>query len=263
MILTDQRQNDELIGEDEDCVVFEYPGLNEPIIILYEDNQVIAAVKPAGVLSQQDHTGKPDMLTILKAYIKEKYNKPGNVFLGLVHRLDQPVRGVMVFARTSKSASRLSEQIRTRTVEKEYLAVVSGQPPQSDGVLKNILKKDRGANRVQVSSKPGGGRMAVLRYRHVGSGRDGGLSLLRIELETGRAHQIRVQLAEAGCPIWGDQRYNERARRGQSIALLAYRYSFRHPTKKTKLDITALPEDAPPWDQFQDLIQHHIHKEKG
>ncbi|MGI6546017.1 MAG: RluA family pseudouridine synthase [Fastidiosipilaceae bacterium] len=263
MILPDQPQNDESIGEDEDHFVFVYPGLNDPIVILYEDNQVIAAIKPAGVLSQQDHTGKPDMLTILKTYIKEKYNKPGNVFLGLVHRLDQPVRGVMVFARTSKSASRLSEQIRTRTVEKEYLAVVSGRPPQSNGVLKNALKKDRAANRVQVSSKSAGGRMAVLRYQHIGSSREGGLSLLRIELETGRAHQIRVQLAEAGCPIWGDQRYNETARHGQPIALLAHRYSFWHPTRKTRLDITAPLEDVPPWDQFEDLIKQHIHCEKG
>ncbi|HOB20331.1 MAG TPA: RluA family pseudouridine synthase [Candidatus Atribacteria bacterium] len=219
--------------------------------IVYEDNHLLAAIKPPNILSQADHTGDADMLTLLKGYIKEKYQKPGNVFLGLVHRLDRPVGGIMVFARTSKAASRLSEQIRGRSFEKHYLAVVIGTGLKQRDRLIHHLKKDRTGNKVYVvDSRTTGSMEAILDYDLLAvSGR---LSLIKVRLLTGRPHQIRVQLQAIGHPLYGDRLYgpDERGLHACPIALWAYRLKFEHPTKKDILDLTAGPPDAYPWSLF-------------
>jgi len=192
------------------------------IKVLYEDNHVICAVKPSGILSQEDSSGAPDMLSILKRYIKEKYKKQGDVYLGLVHRLDRPVGGVMVFARTSKAAGRLSEQIRNRTVKKTYLAVLNGVPDAMSGHLEHRIKKDRNVNLVRVSEAGDIDKInkeyASLEYMVITSVTDTGnaslndgareaFSLVRTILHTGRPHQIRAQFAYIGHPIVGDRKY--------------------------------------------------------
>ena len=206
--------------------------------ILYEDNHLLVVVKPPNLPVQADSSGDDDLLSILKRYIKEKYEKPGDVYLGLCHRLDRPVGGVMVFARTSKAASRLVAQFKGRTAKKRYVAVVEGDPPQSGDVL-SYLRETDGVKRVEVLSAPApGAKEACLRYERLAE-RDG-YSLLEIALLTGRKHQIRAQLAALGYPIRFDQRYNPRPERGQ-IALWAYELCIEHPTKKESMRFTALP----------------------
>jgi 23S rRNA pseudouridine1911/1915/1917 synthase len=175
--------------------------------ILYLDNQILAAIKPPGVLSQADGSGNPDMLTLLKADLKVRFNKPGDVFLGLLHRLDQPVGGVMLFAKTSKAASRLSAQIREHRWQKYYLAVVDGCPEPAAGRLEDTIRKDRQANRSVTTSRHEG-QAAWLDYRRLEYRPDLNRSLLAIRLGTGRGHQIRLQLASRGWPIVGDRRYH-------------------------------------------------------
>ena len=216
--------------------------------VLFEDNHLIVAIKPSGVLSQSDGSNAPDMLTILKAYIKEKYQKPGEVYLGLVHRLDRPVSGVMVFARTSKAASRLSEQIRTRKVEKIYRCVVNGVL-EGEGRLENFILKDESRNTVTVSDtgKPGF-KASYLDYRALKSKE--GLTLVEVKLGTGRSHQIRAQMAHAGFPLIGDQKYGKKDNRTKDIALEAYKLSFEHPVKR---EFIAFESPIPlgfPWNLF-------------
>ena len=208
--------------------------------MIFEDNHIIVAVKAANEPSQADESGDADMLALIKGYIKEKYKKPGAVYLGLVHRLDRPVGGVMVFARTSKAAERLSSQFRGHGVSKRYAAIVEGAA-EYRAQLQDVLLRDEGAGatRVVQSGTPGA-KEARLRYTR--QAEKGGLSLLDVELFTGRRHQIRVQLEAAGLPIWGDQRYNAKARAGQQIALWAYSLEFEHPTKRERMRFTALPE---------------------
>lgn len=232
---------------------------DQPIEIIYEDNHVLVVRKPAGVLSQADASGKPDLLTLLKENIKRRYQKPGAVFLGLVHRLDQPVSGLMVFARTSKAASRLSEQVRAHQLGKHYLAVVHGCPVPASGRLEDDLYKDQQANRVQVVA-PGQGQQAYLDYERVAYDCGQDCSLLRITLGTGRSHQIRVQFASRGWPLLGDQRYGRQTRQeGQKnkarldLALFAYRLSFKHPTRDEVLDFTIEPPAVYPWSCFASL----------
>ena len=216
--------------------------------VLYEDNHLIVAIKPAGVLSQSDGSNAPDMLTILKAYIKEKYQKPGEVYLGLVHRLDRPVSGVMVFARTSKAASRLSEQIRTRRVEKIYRCVVNGVL-EGEGRLENFISKDEASNSVTVSDveKPGF-KASYLDYRALAS--KDGMTLVEVKLGTGRSHQIRAQMAHAGHPLIGDQKYGKKDNRTKDIALEAYKLSFEHPVKREFITFEAPVPDTFPWSLF-------------
>ena len=216
--------------------------------VLYEDNHLIVAIKPAGVLSQSDGSNAPDMLTILKAYIKEKYQKPGEVYLGLVHRLDRPVSGVMVFARTSKAASRLSEQIRTRRVEKIYRCVVNGVL-EGEGRLENFISKDEASNTVTVSDveKPGF-KASYLDYRALAS--KDGMTLVEVKLGTGRSHQIRAQMAHAGHPLIGDQKYGKKDERTKDIALEAYKLSFEHPVKREFITFEAPVPDIFPWSLF-------------
>ena len=201
--------------------------------ILYEDNHIIVAVKPRGVMSQGDGSDKPDMLTILKDYIKEKYNKPGNVFLGLVHRLDTNTKGVMVFARTSKAASRLSEAIRKREFKKRYLATVEGVIDNTDYVLlENYIKKDEKQKKSFVQN---GGDLASLEYKALKSYKIGGTTVTDVDilLHTGRFHQIRCQMANLGHPLYGDAKYGSRNKIEQDeFPLVAYSLEFAHPTTK-------------------------------
>ena len=216
--------------------------------VLFEDNHIIVAIKPAGVLSQGDGSNAPDMLTILKAYIKEKYKKPGEVYLGLVHRLDRPVSGVMVFARTSKAASRLSEQIRNRRVEKIYRCVVNGVL-EGEGRLENFISKDETRNIVTVidTEKPGF-KASYLDYRALAV--KAGLTLTEVKLGTGRSHQIRAQMAHAGYPLIGDQKYGKKDDRTKDIALEAYKLSFEHPVKREFITFEAPIPESYPWSLF-------------
>ena len=216
------------------------------LTILYEDNHVIVVIKPVGVLSQQDHTQDADMLTLIKQYIKVTYQKPGNVFLGLVHRLDRMVGGVMVFAKTSKAASRLSEQIRARIVEKKYYAVVHGKI-DSHGKLVDYLYKNQNQNHVIVVAKNDlGAKYAELSYSLLSYKEH--LSFVDVDLKTGRPHQIRVQLSHHGYPLYGDKRYGKPNESG-NIALYAYSLAFFHPITKEKLLFTHSPQQFP-FDKF-------------
>ena len=216
--------------------------------VLFEDNHIIVAIKPAGVLSQGDGSNAPDMLTILKAYIKEKYKKPGEVYLGLVHRLDRPVSGVMVFARTSKAASRLSEQIRNRRVEKIYRCVVNGVL-EGEGRLENFISKDETRNIVTViDTEKSGFKSSYLDYRALAV--KDGLTLTEVKLGTGRSHQIRAQMAHAGYPLIGDQKYGKKDDRTKDIALEAYKLSFEHPVKHEFITFEAPIPESYPWSLF-------------
>ncbi len=203
--------------------------------IIFEDNHLLVAYKPAGFLSQSDGTDAPDMLTYLKAYIKEKYNKPGNVYLGLVHRLDRNVSGVMVFARTSKCASRLSEQIRKGTFSKRYRARVQGKLT-GEGTLVNYLVKDERVNKVTVFDKevPGSKRCEL---KYSAGEFDGEFTDVDVKLLTGRSHQIRAQFAHAGHPLEGDVKYGGK-KSGDGIGLVSWYLSFAHPTTGEKLEFT-------------------------
>ena len=209
------------------------------INIIYEDNHLLVAEKPINVPVQADSSGDEDFLTMLKKYLKEKYNKPGDVYLGLVHRLDRPVGGVMVFAKTSKAASRLSKQIQKHEFKKIYMAVTQGKVSES-GTFKDKLKKDEKTNITKVSDD---GKEAELSYNLVGFVNN--LSLVRISLKTGRSHQIRVQFASRKIPLYGDQKYNPNAVKDQ-IALFASMIEFKHPiTKETMSFELPLPERYP------------------
>jgi 23S rRNA pseudouridine1911/1915/1917 synthase len=212
--------------------------------VFHEDNHLLVLYKPAGLVMQPDSRHRLNLVDMAKAWLKERYSKPGRVFAGMVHRLDAPVAGVLVLARTSKAASRLSEQFRAGSVRKTYLAVVQGRPKRSTDRLVNQLAR-RGRY-----SRPGDGeldvtRVAALSYRLVET--RAGLSLLEVHLETGRRHQIRAQLAAAGCPIWGDVNYGAPLSLPHGrIALLAHRLSFIHPTlQKTFGFISPIPQGWP------------------
>ena len=215
--------------------------------ILYEDNHIIVVEKKPNIPSQADKTEDIDMITIIKQYIKEKYQKPGNVYLGLVHRLDRPVGGIMVFAKTSKAASRLSDQVRTKTFKKKYLAVVDGKLNTEKGTLEDYLYKDERNNISKVVDKnKKNSKLAKLDYKVLKYNEIKNLSLLEINLHTGRHHQIRVQLANFGHSIFGDQKYGTRGQ-GKQIALWAYELSFEHPTTKEIMTFKDLPEPVGTW----------------
>ena len=215
--------------------------------ILFEDNHIIVVEKKPNVPSQADKTEDEDMLTIVKQYIKEKYNKPGNVYLGLVHRLDRPVGGVMIFAKTSKAAARLSEQVRSKIFKKKYLAVVDGKIEKQVGTLENYLYKDERLNMSRVVSKDKkNAKLAKLDYKVLKYNEIKNLSLLEINLHTGRHHQIRVQLSNFGHSIFGDQKYGNRGQ-GKQIALWAYELTIEHPITKEKITFKDLPEAVGTW----------------
>ena len=222
--------------------------------VIYEDNHIIVVEKPPNVPSQADKTTDEDMLTIIKKYIKEKYNKPGNVYLGLVHRLDRPVGGVMVFAKTSKAASRLSEQVRNKTFKKEYLAIVDGKLDVKSGTLEDYLVKNERNNLSKVTNKETkNAKYAKLDYEVLKYSKEINLSVLRILLHTGRHHQIRVQLANMGHSICGDQKYGTRGR-GKQISLWAYKLTIEHPITKESMTFTDIPEKIGPWVILEDIM---------
>ena len=225
------------------------------IKILYEDNHVLAAVKPPNLPSQSDLSGDSDMLTLLKDYIAQKYNKPGQAYLGLVHRLDRPVGGVMVFARTSKAAARLSEQFSAHSTQKTYLAVLEKET-NTPMRLENYLTQKQGQSvRVLTSPAPGAKRASLI-SEPIACRQ--GLTLSRVTLETGRKHQIRAQHAFAGCPIWGDNRYGH-GRPGMQIALWAMSLTIEHPTTHAKIALCCPPPMTRPWDGFRAEIENLTH----
>lgn len=211
--------------------------------VIFEDNHLLVVEKPVNVPMQEDESKDLDLLTMAKAYLKETYNKPGNVYCGLVHRLDRPVGGVVVFAKTSKAASRLSESVRTHAMTKAYQAVVVGTLPK-EKVLKDYLYKDEKTNLTKVV-KENQGKYAELSYTLLKS--EGQTHRIEIRLVTGRSHQIRVQFASRGCPLWGDQRYNPTAKPGQQLALWAVRLGFPHPVTKEFLEFTSEPPQDGIW----------------
>ncbi len=212
--------------------------------VIYEDNHIIVVEKIINVPSQADKTGDMDMLTIIKDYLKEKYNKPGNVYLGLVHRLDRPVGGVMVFAKTSKAASRLSEEVRNKTLQKTYLVICNGKMEKDKDTLVDYLWKDEKKNTSYVVKKTKkNAKEAVLDYEVLKYDDKQNLSLLKVNLHTGRHHQIRLQLSSRMHAIYGDNKYHGRGA-GTGIRLWAYELKFKHPVTKEELTFKI----SPPWD---------------
>lgn len=219
----------------------------EKINILYEDNHLLVVEKPVNLLSQADNTEEEDLVSRLKNFIKVRDQKPGNVFIGLVHRLDRPVGGIMVFAKTSKAASRLSNSIRIHEVQKHYLAILDSASLPKERILEDYLVKDSKQNRVFVTNSTQG-KLARLSYRVLSQRKN--LSLVHIELETGRPHQIRVQFSSRGWPLLNDQRYHPHPKKEQ-ICLFAYELSFPHPTTKEILSFRLFPRPTGDWAIFQ------------
>ena len=220
------------------------------LIILHEDNHVIVVLKPQNVPCCPDESADDNLLDWVKRYIKKKYDKAGNAFVGLVHRLDRPTGGVMVFAKTSKAASRLSEQMKNGGFEKRYLAVLCGCPSKKKATLENYLRKNSVNNTVYVCTQTEeGAKFASLDYEI--KNESSGLSLAEINLHTGRTHQIRVQFSSINCPVYGDMRYGgEKAVKGR-LALWAFSLRFTHPVTGEKLRFMAEPpEDISPWNKF-------------
>lgn len=220
----------------------ELPRIN----ILYEDNHLLVVEKPINVPVCEDSSQDMDLLSLLKCYLKEKYQKPGNVYLGLVHRLDRPVGGVMVFAKTSKAASRMTKQVMDHQLEKVYVAVVEGKIPEK-GEWVDYLKKNSKRNQSYVTDKEHG-KEAKLRYQRLVE-RDG-FSLVEIYLETGRSHQIRVQFSSRGFPLVGDAKYNPRADYKTNVALFAKMLRFYHPVTKELLSFELDLPKRYPFDLF-------------
>ena len=223
--------------------------------VIYEDNHIIVVVKPQNIPSQSDITGDEDMLSLVKEYVKEKYNKPGEVYIGLVHRLDRPTGGVMVFARTSKAASRLSEQIKDGTFSKTYLAIVEGTPKEREARLVNFLKKDEKDNLVKiVPMGESGAKRAELVYQTLETEKN--MALLKVNILTGRSHQIRVQLSNISLPLVGDGKYGSKITASKKLCLWATELSFKHPTKDETLSFKVYPPEEAPWSEFQ--LRKHL-----
>lgn len=227
--------------------------MNLNLHVLYEDNHLLIVEKPRNMLVQEDISGDIDLLNVAKEFLVKKYNKPGDAFLGLVHRLDRPVGGVILFAKTSKGASRISHEIRLNRFERRYLTVVRGTSKEKSGKITDFLLKDERKNKsavVHPSTK--NAKKAILRYEVLDVNPAEDLSLLSVELETGRSHQIRVQLAHLGHPIYGDQKYGQKENQpGQQIALWAHELSVKHPTKDEIVQVAVDPPNEYPWNQFR------------
>lgn len=213
--------------------------------VLYEDNHLIAVNKKSGDIVQRDKTGDSPLSDFIKTYIKRKYKKPGEVFLGTIHRLDRPTSGIVLYARTSKALSRMNEQFRNKKVQKTYFAVVNNAPPNNAGTLDNYIQKNQKQNKSFVT-KNNGGKRAILNYKLLT--KLDNYFLLEIRPRTGRHHQIRVQLAHIGCIIKGDLKYGaKRSNKDASIHLLAQKLEFMHPVKKEPVIIVAQPPKDSIW----------------
>lgn len=208
--------------------------------VLYEDNHLLVVNKPINIPMCLDSSKDRDLLTLGKEYLKEKYNKPGNVYLGLVHRLDRPVSGVCVFAKTSKAASRLSKEVNEHIFKKTYLAIVNDNGLKDKDTFKDKLLKDSKTNTTRIDDK---GKDASLDYEVLN--RKDNLALVKINLHTGRSHQIRVQFSSRNHALWGDQRYNKEAKAGEQIALHSYKLEFTHPVSKEVLTFKCEPSRYP------------------
>lgn len=219
--------------------------------VIYEDNHLLVVEKPVNMPTQADSSGDADLLSEAKSYIKEKYNKPGEVYLGLVHRLDRPVGGVMVFARTSKAAARLTEAVKARKLVKRYAAIVDSPLPAFGSITDYILRDENTHSSRIVTKDTPGAQIAKLDFALVAE--KNSQALADISLQTGRHHQIRVQFAGMGRPLFGDQRYNKNARAGQQIALYAYSLTFEHPTLKESMTFTSVPHGAS-WNGFTEEL---------
>ena len=223
----------------------------EELNVVYEDNHIIVVIKPQNIPTQEDDSKDKDLLTMVKEYIKIKENKPGNVYVGLVHRLDRPTGGLMVFAKTSKAASRLTQEMHTGDFKKRYLTVVVGKPGDKRAKLVNYLMKNARINTVQVvpelttNAKRAGLEHQVLDEKEK-------VSLVEVQLLTGRSHQIRVQMKHIGCPVYGDVKYGgDSLAKGHNLALWAYELKFIHPTTKENMTFKCYPpEDIVPWNVF-------------
>lgn len=222
--------------------------------ILYEDNHLLIVNKPSNMPTQQDNSKDMDLFRLCKEDLRVRHNKPGEAYLGLVHRLDRPVGGVVALAKTSKAAARLSQQLRNKEMSREYLAVVVGEPRPGRGELRDFLYKDKDRNMVRVVPRTYPDcKYAILEYVTLAT--KDGLSLLRVRILTGRAHQIRVQLAHAGTPIWGDQRYGlPYAKPGMQIALWANRLTLTHPTTRQRMQFISPAPEGSPWSLFADIL---------
>ena len=218
--------------------------------VLYEDNHIIIVNKASGEIVQGDKTGDKPLSEIVKEYLKEKYNKPGNVFCGVTHRLDRPTTGVLVFAKTSKALSRLNEMFRNDKVEKSYWAIVKNQPPKvEDKLVHWLIKNEKNNKSTAFDKEMPGAKKAVMHYKIIGSSEN--YFLLEVNLETGRHHQIRTQLSKIGCPIKGDLKYGaNRSNPDGSISLHARTISFIHPVSKIKIEITAPVPNDNLWKSF-------------
>lgn len=221
--------------------------------VIYEDNHIIVVIKPFGMPSQEDDTGDMDMLRWVKEYVRVKYEKKGEAFIGLLHRLDRVAGGVMVFARTSKAASRISEQIRTHSFSKKYFAVIENTPDIPKGVLEDFLIKDKEKNKVSVvNGSVKEAKKASLCYKVIAASK--GMSLVDIDLYTGRSHQIRVQFSSRKHPIIGDFKYGSAFPDKKAIALWSYMIELEHPVKKEKMRFTQVPPMEFPWSTFSDKL---------
>ena len=231
--------------------------------ILFEDNHIIVVEKPVNIPSQGDKTGDMDMLTIIKKYLIEKYNKKGDAYLGLIHRLDRPVGGVMVFAKTSKAASRLSEQVRNKEFLKKYLIIADGKFEKSTGEYEDYLVKNEKNNLSKVTDKNNkNAKKAILDYEVIKYNEETNLSLVKVNLHTGRHHQIRVQFSSRDHSIYGDQKYGCRGR-GKQICLWAYSLTIKHPITKKEMVFEAIPEVIGSWKILEGTYLLNIAKEKN
>jgi 23S rRNA pseudouridine1911/1915/1917 synthase len=221
--------------------------------ILFEDNHLLIVNKLPSEIVQGDKTGDEPLSELLKLFIKKKYNKPGNVFMGVVHRLDRPVSGAVVFAKTSKALTRLNKMVKERAIKKTYRAIVKEPPPNESGTLKHFIVRNPKKNKSFAYKKPvDNSKEAVLSYRLIAASND--YYLLEIDLHTGRHHQIRAQLAAIGCPVKGDLKYGfPRSNPDASISLHAQKVEFIHPVKKEPLSITAPPPQDALWDYFSNI----------
>lgn len=222
--------------------------------VIYEDNHILVVVKPQNIPSQEDESLDENMVSLVQKYLKEKYQKPGNVYVGLVHRLDRPTGGVMVFAKTGKASARLTEQIKSQEMKKTYLAVVNGVVKEDSKELVNYLKKNNRTNTVQVVPElTTDAKKAVLTYQVLE--RKEKVTLVAVRLKTGRSHQIRVQMKHIGHPIFGDVRYGgDILSKGHNLALWAYKLEFKHPITKEQMTFTVYPpSDIIPWKIFTNM----------